>query len=108
MILIIVGAMASIYTLSILGRSFSVLPSARGLVLMGPYRFIRHPLYLADQISTFGIMFQFAQPWSLLIAIASFAPQLLRMHYEEELLKATYPSYRDYMRTTSRLIPGLY
>ena len=108
MVLIIVGTAAAIWVLAILGRSFSILPQARGLVTKGPYRFIRHPLYLAEQISTFGVMFQFVQPWSLLIAVASFAPQIVRMRYEEAILAKTYPAYRGYMRTTWRLIPGLY
>ncbi|MDE3243606.1 MAG: isoprenylcysteine carboxylmethyltransferase family protein [Nitrospirota bacterium] len=108
MVLVVGGTMVSIYVAAILGRSFSVLPQARGLVTWGPYRWIRHPLYLAEQIALFGFMLQFAQPWSCLIAVACFAAQLPRMHYEEEVLVTTYPAYRAYMRDTSRLIPGVY
>jgi protein-S-isoprenylcysteine O-methyltransferase Ste14 len=108
MVLIIAGTAGATWVLAILGRSFAILPQARGLVTKGPYRLIRHPLYLAQQISTFGVMFQFMQPWSFLVAVASFAPQIVRMRYEEAILAKTYPAYRDYMRTTSRLIPGIY
>jgi protein-S-isoprenylcysteine O-methyltransferase Ste14 len=107
-ILTVGGTAASIYVATNLGRSFSILPQARGLVTRGPYRFVRHPLYLAELIAIFGLMFQFAQPWSFLIVLASLAAQFPRMHYEEAILAMTYPSYRAYMSVTPRLVPGFY
>lgn len=108
LLLVIVGTAASVYVVSCLGKSFSILPQARSLRFSGPYRIIRHPLYLAEQIATLGVMFQFAAPWSVIIAAASFAAQFPRMHFEEAVLKATFPAYRDYVRHTARLIPGIY
>jgi len=108
LVLIIVGTAASAYVASCLGRSFSVLPQARSLRMSGPYRFVRHPLYLAEQIAMLGLMVQFAAPWCVLVAAVSFAAQFPRMHFEEEVLKATFPAYRDYMKRTARLIPGIY
>jgi len=108
LILIIAGTTASIFVASCLGKSFSVLPQARSLRMSGPYRFVRHPLYLAEQIATLGVMFQFAAPWSILVAAVSFAAQFPRMHFEEEVLKTTFPAYRDYMKRTARMIPGVY
>ena len=108
LVLLIAGMAASIYVACCLGRSFSVLPQARSLTMSGPYRFVRHPLYLAEQIATLGVMFQFAAPWSLLVAATSFAAQFPRMHYEEGVLETTFPGYREYMNHTARLIPGVY
>ena len=108
LIFLIVGTAASVCVACCLGRSFSILPQARSLTMSGPYRFVRHPLYLAEQIATLGVMFQFAAPWSLLVAAISFAAQFPRMHYEEKVLKTTFPGYRDYMEHTARLIPGVY
>lgn len=76
------GLFGSLYSAATLGRSFSVVPQARGAVYGGPYRWVRHPLYLSEQITTFGIMWQFGQPWASLIAVASLAMQILRMHFE--------------------------
>ena len=102
------GTIASIYIATVLGRSFSIFPQARGLVVRGPYRFIRHPLYLAELVTVLGLMLQFAMPWSLLVALAVIVAQFPRMHYEEEVLSAIYPEYRAYMKHTARLVPGIY
>ncbi|HXJ03228.1 MAG TPA: isoprenylcysteine carboxylmethyltransferase family protein [Micropepsaceae bacterium] len=101
----VIGLAGSIYFASVLGRSFSILPQARGLVTTGPYRFVRHPLYIAEQVAVFGIMWQFQQPWAFLIFAASVAAQFPRMHYEEKVLSETYPAYWAYMARTGRLFP---
>jgi protein-S-isoprenylcysteine O-methyltransferase Ste14 len=106
--LIIGGTAGSIFVLSHLGRSFSVTPQARALVVNGPYRFVRHPLYLSEQIITFGIMLQYKQPWAFLVFAVSLASQFPRMHYEEQVLSETFPAYRTYSKGTARLIPGIY
>ena len=46
-ILMLAGAAASTYVTVWLGDGFSILPQARALVVKGPYRFVRHPLYLS-------------------------------------------------------------
>jgi len=102
------GLIASVYVASRLGRAFSVFPQARRLVTAGPYKHIRHPLYLTEQIALFGVMLQYQQPWALLIALAFLALHLRRMDYEERVLGEAYPAYREYAERTARLIPGIY
>lgn len=106
--LVIVGTAASIYVALHLNASFSVFPQARRLVMTGPYRYVRHPLYLTEQIATIGLMLQFKQPWGIIIGLISFAAQFPRMSYEEKILPQTFPEYREYMAKTARLIPGAY
>jgi len=107
-IFLVVGTLGSIFVLCRLGRSFSVTPQARALVVSGPYRLIRHPLFLSEQIIIFGIMFQYEQPWALLVYAASVAAQFPRMHFEELILSQTFPAYRAYAERTAKLVPGVY
>ncbi len=105
---IIVGTAGSIVIASKLGKSFSITPQARVLRTTGPYRFIRHPLYLAEQVAAFGISWQYLQPWSFLVFAIGLFFQFLRMRYEEQVLSEAFPTYPEYARRTARLIPGLY
>lgn len=105
---VIAGTAGAIWSASWLGRSFAIFPQARALVTGGPYRFVRHPVYLAEQIAAFGILWQYQQPWALLIVLTNFAAQFPRMHFEEQVLTKNFPGYNAYAACTARLIPGVY
>ncbi|HLY07145.1 MAG TPA: isoprenylcysteine carboxylmethyltransferase family protein [Rhizomicrobium sp.] len=102
------GTVAEIIILSWLGRSFTILPEARRLVTRGPYRYLRHPLYLVSIIASIGVMMQFEQPWAFLLVTAADALQVARLYYEERVLRDAFPEYADYAARTWRLIPGVY
>src|SRR4051794_3915708 len=107
-LLTIIGSIGSVIALSQLGRSFSVMAESRALVTSGPYRFVRHPLYLAEEIALVGLFMQFASIWTALLFAAQIAFQIRRMHNEEVVLSITYAEYEIYRRNTARLIPGIY
>jgi protein-S-isoprenylcysteine O-methyltransferase Ste14 len=102
------GLCMSVYVLSWLGRSFSILPEARSLITRGPYAIVRHPLYAAEAITLLGIAIQYRQPASALLAIAVVAGQIARMGYEESVLSRTFPDYAAYRARTFRVIPFVY
>jgi protein-S-isoprenylcysteine O-methyltransferase Ste14 len=106
--IVMIATLAGVASAATLGRAFSVLPQARVFVTRGPYKYIRHPLYLAEQIGNGALAMQFKQPWAAMIVLASFAAQFPRMHYEERILRATFPEYDAYAERTSRLIPYVY
>jgi protein-S-isoprenylcysteine O-methyltransferase Ste14 len=106
--LILGGNVFAVYILTRLGRSFSILPEGRKLVTAGPYKIIRHPLYVAEAMATLGTMILFFSPAAVALVIAQTATQLGRIHYEEIVLRKTFPEYSAYARTTARLIPGIY
>jgi protein-S-isoprenylcysteine O-methyltransferase Ste14 len=106
--LMLIGTVGAVVALSQLGRSFSIMAESRQLVTSGPYRFVRHPLYLTEGIATIGIFMQFASVWTVLILAVQIACQLRRIQNEETVLTANFPEYTTYSRNTSRLIPGIY
>lgn len=102
------GTVAEIIILFWLGRSFTILPEARRLVTRGPYRYVRHPLYLVSIISSIGAMLQFEQPWAFLVVAVADALQIARLHYEERVLRDAFPEYAEYAARTWRILPGIY
>lgn len=104
--LICCGALGSVVVLLWLGRGFAIFPQARSLAIRGPYRLVRHPLYLFEQISLFGVCIPYLQPWGFLIVLIGFGLQFPRMAYEEKILAQTFPRYADYAAHTPKIIPG--
>jgi protein-S-isoprenylcysteine O-methyltransferase Ste14 len=107
-VLTFIGTAGAVVALGQLGRSFSVMAETRQLVTSGPYRLVRHPLYLAEQIAIIGVFIQYASVWTGLLLAVQIAFQLRRMHNEETILTASFPEYIEYRQATARLIPGVY
>lgn len=106
--LVIIGNGLSIMVLSQLGRSFSILPESRRLVTSGAYALVRHPLYLAEAIASIGVALLFLSPAALFLLLTQFAWQFVRMHYEEKVLRESFPEYAAYAKRVRRIIPGVY
>lgn len=105
---VIAGYIFAIYAISHLGRSFSILPESRKLVTSGPYRIIRHPLYLAEALGSLGVLISFASIAAAALVITQFALQIARTYYEERILSESFPEYKTYMKHTARFIPRIY
>jgi protein-S-isoprenylcysteine O-methyltransferase Ste14 len=90
-----------------LGRRFGLLPANRGVVASGPFRFVRHPVYVGWLLLMTG--FAMAHP-SVRNAsgVALAIPFMIWRIAQEEALLSRDPDYQVYMeRTRFRLIPGL-
>jgi protein-S-isoprenylcysteine O-methyltransferase Ste14 len=106
--LVLAGWLSSIYVLAWLGRSFSIMAQARRLVTRGPYRVVRHPLYVCEEIATIGMVLLCLSPMAVLIAAVQWMFQLRRMTNEERVLRASFPEYADYAAKTPKIIPRLF
>ena len=97
-----------VYPLIALSRSFSMMPQARKLVTGGPYAYVRHPLYLAEEAAVAAILLQYAWFAALSFLAAHGAVQVRRMQLEESVLRNAFPEYAAYAKRTPRLIPGVW
>jgi protein-S-isoprenylcysteine O-methyltransferase Ste14 len=88
-----------------LGRCFGVLPEARGLVMSGPYRFVRHPVYLGEIGACTGLAIAAASLANVAVLGALVAGQAVRMRFEERALSEAFPEYASYASRTPRLLP---
>ncbi len=107
-LLLLGGNALAVLVLVQLRSSFSIMAEARRLVTSGAYRWVRHPLYLAEELAVVGIVLQFLSPWVALLLAVQIAFQLRRMHNEERVLSETFPEYADYKKNTAMLLPGIY
>lgn len=106
---VIVGTVLMIITVLHLGRAFSLVPQVRAVVRSGPYRLVRHPLYLAEEIAILGVVLQALSPITVAIAVAHLAVQVCRIQYEETLLRSILPAYRAYgLDARWRLVPFIW
>lgn len=91
--------------------TFTVFPEPRPgarFIVRGPYRWVRHPMYLGvvlaagalGSLPPMGLRGLFA---ALLLVVV-----VLKVHREERLLDATYPERPARMRGVHKLMPGLW
>ena len=106
--LVTFAACLSIVTLLILGRLFGIRPAVRGLATTGPYRFVRHPMYLSYILADIGYNLQEWNFVTLLLVLVGWPALLYRIRGEERVLAqhSAWPSYAASVRY--RLFPGLW
>src|ERR1700689_3480104 len=90
-----------------MGRRFGILPANRGIVSKGPFRWVRHPIYIGWLILSIGYATCYANDRNVALILATLVFMVWRIDQEEELLSAD-PEYRRYMdRVRYRLLPGI-
>lgn len=79
------------------------------LVTVGPYRYIRHPLYASLLYLTWAVALKRVNLVSILLAvIASLALFLTAVYEESENLSKFGDEYADYIQHTKRFIPFIF
>lgn len=105
---LMMGLLVQMHAKVTLGRSFGCIPANRGLKLVGPYRFVRHPMYAGYLLSHLAFLAMNPAPWNLALYAACYSLQVPRLLAEERLLGRDV-RYRDYQAAVRfRIIPGIF
>ena len=106
--LVTVAACLNFASLLSLGKWFGVWPALRGLATKGPYRLVRHPMYLAYMLADIGYNLQEWNLGTALMVTAGWVSLFYRIRVEERILSqdAGWSTYVALVRY--RLFPGLW
>jgi protein-S-isoprenylcysteine O-methyltransferase Ste14 len=99
------GLFLSIWSVWHLRSSFSILAEARRTVVSGPYRYVRHPLYLGETLTMLGVCLLIGTGTALLFWAVISGSQLARARVEEKKLSRALSDYEAYRRKTPFIFP---
>lgn len=105
----IAGVMLGIWAIAVMGvKNTNIAPLVRQdarLVINGPYAFIRHPMYSAVLLTIWPLILDQYSLLRLTSGLILTVDLIVKMLYEEKLLKMHFAGYETYMKETKRLIP---
>jgi len=94
-----------------LGESLSPLVTPRPggeLVTGGPYRYLRHPMYVGQALIAVGAPLTLGCRWVTWLALPAVVILALRAALEDEALARTFPEHARWAAHAKRLIPFVY
>jgi len=94
-----------------LGDSLSPLVTPRPgaeLVTRGPYRYLRHPMYVSQALIAIGAPLTLGCRWVTWLALPAMAILALRAGLENEALARTFPEHARWAARAKRLIPFVF
>ena len=107
-VLLTVGACLSLASLVTMGRWFGIRPALRGLATRGPYRLVRHPMYLAYLLADIGYNLLEWNYGTAALVMIGWTSLVYRIRAEERIL-AQHPGWPAYVASVRyRLLPGLW
>ncbi len=91
-------------------RSFHVAatPTEGGLVMTGPYRYIRHPIYASIWLFGWSGILAHWSLWPVICGAGLVCTGLVPIVCEEKLVSERYPEYAEYARRTWRMVPYVF
>jgi len=105
------GCLFAIWARLTLGANWSgraTVKQDHQLIVEGPYRLARHPIYTGLSLASLGTALAIGEWRCVLGLIIILLALLVKMSQEERLMMETFPqAYPQYRRRVKALIPGL-
>ena len=96
---------------AVLGRNWSgtvTLKENHELIVRGPYRFVRHPIYTGIMAMLIGTALELGHVAGMIGVVLVFASLWIKSNYEEEVMTNQFPDqYPAYRHRVKRIIPFL-
>ena len=78
------------------------------LLLTGPYKFIRHPIYATVLVLVWSSVLGHPSLTTLIVSVIMTIVTMIRIVTEEQFLQERDPDYTEYSRATKRIIPFIF
>ena len=102
-----VGMAISVWGIWTLGRSFGVLVAVRTVKVRGPYRFVRHPIYLGYLMGFVGLLMMQPAPIYFVLFPCTYILMKWRSRLEENKVASVSPQYKELMTRTGFFLPRM-
>jgi protein-S-isoprenylcysteine O-methyltransferase Ste14 len=92
----------------VLGRAFGIVAANRGIRILGPYRFLRHPIYAGYTLTHIGFLLAAPSLTNSLVYATTLTIQVVRIFREERVLLQDAGYHVFAARVRYRLLPGVF
>ncbi|HWD59776.1 MAG TPA: isoprenylcysteine carboxylmethyltransferase family protein [Stellaceae bacterium] len=112
MVLVAAGLWFAIWARWHLGRNWSgtvTVKEHHALIVDGPYRWVRHPIYTGMLAALLGTALVIGAPYGFIGTALILTGFVVKLRVEEARMRETFPGdYERYSARTARLVPGIF
>jgi len=107
-----IGIALVVWAVKAMKRNGNVTPVPKAhasLITSGPYRFIRHPMYIAQIIAVIPLIYEHYTVYRMAALLILIVTLIFKLHYEEQrLIEHFGTAYKDYQKRSKKLLPYLF
>jgi protein-S-isoprenylcysteine O-methyltransferase Ste14 len=100
-----------IWAIFVMKFNFNIAPDVLSnveLVILGPYKLIRHPMYTSVLGLSLCYIIDSFTMYKMMVFFVLAIDMLMKLNYEEKILSVRFREYNDYKKRTKRIIPYIF